>query len=149
MFEAQPTLLSVAFIREGDYHARLRIRGNNDTGLQLSILHQSVEVSFQDIDGAATSSTIMVQDKEALVVLARRDSLIVGSGIFEVDTSVCDSIGTLLVPRCSSNLIVDQNEIDSFADTPATTLTRSEQIGAALEAWKEFIQTEATAGGVK
>ena len=114
MFEGMVTLLNVAFVRECDYHARVRVASHQDAKLQVSILHESLLMSMQDIAGDAISNTILVMDKESLTIIARRNSLVVAAGIFEVDVSLIETIGAVLSPRCTSNLIVDQHEVQSF-----------------------------------
>jgi hypothetical protein len=61
--------------------------------------------------GSQASPKFEVEDRDVLVVLAKRHDMIVASQVFEVNFGAVAS-GYLLLPRGGYNLLCDQNELE-------------------------------------
>ncbi len=120
----QPVLLSALFSAGTDYHATLRIVGHNAESLQISVIHDSIYgLSSDFFAGNEESAALSVQDRETIVILARNESSVVASGVFEIDTSLVETLGALLRPCMMSNLLFDQCEESIVAEGCEIALT--------------------------
>lgn len=112
MFDAMVVLVTAFYISLGDHLAILRLRGDNEHALDFLLLHSpyaSAATSEYEFLGNAASPKIEVEDRDTLVLVARRKSIIVASQVFEVDTTLVEQ-GYLLVPRGGYNVLCDQVE---------------------------------------
>lgn len=108
-----PILLSALFTKFfNDHHAALSVRGHNDDALTVTIVHEDVFASVTDytFTGNGESEEFTVQDCESIVILARRESQIVGCAVFEVNTGLIETLGMVLSPVSLVNVHLDQNE---------------------------------------
>lgn len=118
MFEGLVTTL-LLFYSLNEPYATVRFSGDNDPGLLFHLIHQTTMwkesgieayADLYDFLGSEASPRFDVEDKEVLIVVAKRHDRIVASGVFEVDFSMTAQ-GYLLAPRGGFNLLCDQNEM--------------------------------------
>lgn len=122
MFEGLISKLNLFYSMQEPY-ARVRFAGDNDPSLFIVLMHQSlihgenydvvVSVDVYEFFGAEASPKFEVEDRDVLIVLAKRHDMIVASQVFEVNFgAVAD--GYLLLPRGGFNLLCDQNEMEGI-----------------------------------
>jgi hypothetical protein len=115
-----PTTLSAFYTVTHPSCATVRFASDNaDPGLFISIIHESMMfgnedesklcVDVYDFLGGEASPQIEVEDKDVLIVLAKRSGKIVSSQVFEVDLSAV-FVGYLFIPRGGFNLLCEQSE---------------------------------------
>jgi hypothetical protein len=111
-----PILLTILYVCFGDYKASLRIRGNNDADLALTVIHDGIFCLTQhNIAGDGETDALIVQDNENIIILARRDSIVIGSAVFQVDTSLPESTPLVLRPCAVTNMDIDQCDYSVFS----------------------------------
>jgi hypothetical protein len=112
--------MTAFYVIEHPSLATVRFASCADSGLSVSIIHETLlghytngqadlVVEVSGFLGDEASQAIEVEDTDVLIVLCKRNSRIVASQVFEVDTSLCAQ-GYLLVPRGGYNLLCDQEE---------------------------------------
>ena len=106
----QPVIISVLFSADDAFHGAVSFVAHNDRQLRLSILHERTDgsIASYDLAGDETLIATQVSDAEALVLLARRSGAIVASAVFEIDLSLVESVGQLLIPRSLCNILLSQ-----------------------------------------
>lgn len=120
MLSAMPTTLTAFYTVAHPSCATVRFSSDNaDPGLFISIIHESMmfgnideshlTVDVYDFVGGDASECIEVEDKDVLIVLAKRANQVVSSQVFEVDMSAV-YIGYLFIPRGGFNLLCEQSE---------------------------------------
>jgi len=82
-----PVLLSIFYYADNDYHATLSIKGSNEPTTTLTIIYDSLLAGIQvtTIAGDKESDVLAVQDCELISIIARRESIVVGIAVFQVD----------------------------------------------------------------
>lgn len=105
-----PVLLSIFYRTGNDYHAALSIKGSNEPDSTLTVIYDSLLEGIRTFTfaGDQESEQLTVQDCELISVIARRDSLVVGVGVFQVDIALTGSHGLILAPMACINMDVDQ-----------------------------------------
>lgn len=113
MFEGMAVLMTAFYTIQGDYFATVRLSGENDHGLSLIVLHTSgsntEETKEYNFLGHEASPKIEVENRDMLIVLARRTGIVVASQVYEVDTTAVPQ-GYLLIPRGGFNILCEQDE---------------------------------------
>jgi hypothetical protein len=107
-----PILLTILYVCFGGNKASLRIRGNNeDADLALTIIHEGTcALTQRSIAGNGETDAFTAQNKETIIILARRDSITIGSAVFQVDTALPAITPLILRPCTISNTDIDQCE---------------------------------------
>jgi hypothetical protein len=110
---ANPVLLSVFYCADSDYHASL---SSNEATSSLTVIYDSLLAGVQvtTIAGDKETDTLAVQDCELISVIARRESIVVGVGVFQVDVSLAGTHGLILAPMTMVNIHVDHEDISAF-----------------------------------
>ena len=130
---ATPPSLTALFTMRSDFCADLSLTTRGAFGTIITVLHEGLHDVAVHILIGDDSLALSVQDGESLTIMARCEGTIIGCGVFEVDTSTVQVLGTLLIPRALSNLIVNQCKTETLAAG----------IEAALERCKERYNTDA------
>ncbi len=110
MFETMPLLMTATYVMMDDYHASVRIKSHADAAMRLTLVHEStVGMVSYDLPGNGHIGGLMVQDAEALIIVARRQGAIVATQVLEMDASQV-AIGYLFVPRGGFNVLLEQRD---------------------------------------
>jgi len=126
MFEGLVSTLNVFYSLHEPY-ATIRFSGDNDPALFFVIMHQSLmyrdacdvqaTVEIYEFLGDASSPKFDVEDKDVLIIVAKRHDSIVASHVYEVDFGATHQSGYLLLPRGGYNLLVEQNEQEPVVES--------------------------------
>ena len=109
-----PTLISVFYRAGSDYHASLSIKGSNEPTSTMTVIYDSLMNGVQTFTVAGDRATVTwtVQDCELFSVIVRRESVVVGVGVFQVDVQLVGTHGLVLAPMSLLNMDVDQVDLD-------------------------------------
>jgi len=119
MLETMITQITAHYLVAGDeLHATLVLEGQTDAKTILTILHDGIGGGDQvAISGDATSREFTLSDADILVIVAQRGGCIIGSSVYEVNTTSA-SLGFILEPKSSAGLLLTQCEAEAMATLP-------------------------------
>lgn len=128
MFESLITIMTAFYTVSHPSFATVRFQCENDLGLIVTIIHQAEMkpevdewktcVESYDFLGDEASEKIEVENKDTLIILAKRHDKIMASQVFEVDMTTV-SQGYLLIPKGGFNLLCNQEEQLRYDDLVA------------------------------
>ncbi len=135
-----PACFSMLFESGPDYaRASLRIRSHCALGTITTVLHEHVGgVDAYTITYDA-DFTLSISDAESLTIIARREGMIIGCGVFEVDVDLAVTLGAVLHPRSLSNLLVDQCEAQMVSNSIVDALKHCTDPLASLDETEQAV----------
>lgn len=105
----KPLLIAVSFSQVPEFSFELRLRGNNDQALSLTVVHEyCTNVDAYELAGNEASDNLLVSDGDTLTIIARIDQAIIACGVFEINTNLPEQIDVILSPLVSHNILIDQ-----------------------------------------
>jgi hypothetical protein len=116
MFDTLPVSVT-AFFSVDEVIGTLRFAGENYPHLALTLIHSGIyrddsgAASFScvhDFRGDAASPKLAVQDKDVVILLARKLNSIIAAQVYEVDLSMPFTTGSMLIPRAGYNILCQQ-----------------------------------------
>ena len=133
MFETMPVSITAFFVAD-ECEATLRIAADSTRYVDMSIIHDSgyrdtrpqclSTATIYSFSGDGASPKIAVADKDIVIILAQQSDSLIATQIFEVDLSMAESTGYLLIPRGGYNLLVDQESMteDEMCKLPTLSI---------------------------
>lgn len=107
-----PVLLSIFYRIVDSYHAEISIKGSNEPNSVLNVIYDGLAgIQVMTIDGDKETEVLHAQDCEVMTVHVRRESVVVGVAVFEVDVSLAGTHGLILAPMSLVNVHVDQEDL--------------------------------------
>lgn len=131
MFETMPVSITAFFVAD-ECEATLRITADSTRYVDISIIHDSGYrdgslchlCNVYDFPGDGASEKVQVQDRDVLIVLAKKSDELIATETFQVDLAMVESIGKLLMPKGGYNLLVDQESVslDEMSTLPVLSI---------------------------
>lgn len=122
-----PVLVTARFEVQAD-QAALEISSCNTPALFIQVIHEGRDgIESELISGDKTAQPILVHDAESVLIIARHEGKIIAGAMLEVDLGLVESIGKLMSPAITSNIIVDQVNV-GFSERRIARQARTWQI---------------------
>ncbi len=119
-----PMHLTILFEQQDLLSTSLYIKGRDAEAVELTVIHESVNgTTLYGMLGNESLYPILVQDKEAVIILARYHAAIVASAVLEVDIAAMTQ-GYVLHPRSLYNALLEQCEGRGVSDDAPNILVR-------------------------
>lgn len=108
----------VRFVAHNELLGTISVQTINLPHTTVTIIHETLnnDAIVHDLVGKDVASHLAVETGESLSLIARQSHSIVACGVFEVDCRSAASLGYILVPRGSSNLLLHQEAVSRMED---------------------------------
>lgn len=109
-----PVLLTLFYRVIDAYHAEISIKGSNEEPSVLSVIYDGLQgIKVYTIDGDEETEILHVQDCEVITIHLRRDSVVIGAAILEIDVSLAGTHGLIAAPIALLSVHLDQEDLNA------------------------------------